>query len=909
MYRFDLDKAIASWRRNIRLNRAFLGEDLDELESHLRDHVERLVSEGHEERRAYKQALERLGLYADLQVEYKKVRLGRSKWHRSLLRDTRWALTMLGSYLTIARRNLSRHSFYAGLNIVGLAIGLASCLLILLYVSDELRYDKFHDRGDEIYRLNWDYSWNGREGMGGGTPPPLAAAMVREIPGIEATTRVYPVSDMVVRQADQFFTETRIFGVDANFLQVFSFPLAAGNPETVLSAPGSVVLTEETARKYFGEADPMGKPIRLGEDATLFGDAYTSTFTVTGVIENPPDQSHFDFDLLTSMSSHPQVEHFDWSWIWMQVATYAVVPDPTRIPDMETRLAELVADYAPPAFTRVGFSFDELISAGGHWDFLFQPMTDIYLGSDDIGNRVGPTGSRTNLYIFGLVAVFILLMACINSMNLSTARSTSRANEIGVRKALGSARAALVGQFMAEAMLFSVMAMVMAVILAAVLMGPFNQISGKSLSLAVENQGWLLGALIGMTVLTGLLAGSYPSFYLSGFRPIDVLKGSFVSGRRGLRFRNSLVVTQFAISIALIVCTVLVRSQMLFFRQADMGFEDGGVLVISNDNDRLGNRAEAFRQGLESEPGVLSAALTTGVPTSPAFEDYFKIEGKGDELYELASFRVDDAYIATLGLEIVKGQGFSPDQPSRNQSVILNEVAVAGYGWDDPIGKIVNYSDAGDFTVIGVVRDFNFRSMQVPIRPLALFHWTSELFNIPNSSIAVRVGPDNIDSTIDLIRARWDAIAPDAPFEFAFLDDTVSSQYESERTLERLFLIFAGLAIIIACLGLWGLAAFVAEKRTKEIGIRRSLGASVPSVLALLIRDFTKWVLMANLLAWPLAWLWARDWLQEFAFRVDIGFWPFLAAGAVAFSIAVLTVGYQALKTARANPVEALRYE
>ena len=814
---------------------------------------------------------------------------------------------MLRNYLTIAVRGLHRHPIFAGLNIIGLAVGLASCLLILLYVTDELNYDQFHDRADDIYRLNWDFNWNDNEGIGAGTPPPLAATMLNNLPEVEATTRVYPVADMVVRYEDTFFNETRIFGVDPNFFEFFSFTLLQGDPETALSEPGSVLLTEETARKYFGDAPALGKIIRIGEDQTNFAGTYSSTFRVTGILAQPPHNTHFEFDIITSMASHPFVAFFDWSWVWMQVATYAIVDEGASLETLEAKMVDLVATHAPASFNRIGFSYEDLINEGGRWNFVFQPMTDIHLGSANIGNRLGTLGNSTDLYIFSVVALFLLLIACINFMNLATARSAGRAKEVGVRKVLGSVRSNLMGQFMTEALLQSFLAMLIAVGLAAALLVPFGQMAGKPLSLL--RPVWLPAALIALTVLVGLLAGSYPSLYLSAFRPIEALKGRIVSGRRGRRFRNGLVVVQFAISIALIACTLLVQSQMRYFRQADVGFDKEGVLVISNQNNRLKNQAESFKEILKNRPQIINAALTTGVPPDYGFQDYYKVEGRSDEQFDLISYMVDDDFEATLGLEIVQGQGFSKDFPSSVDGVILNEVAVQRIGWDDPIGKTITYPSAGTYTVIGVMKDFNFLSLRQPIVPFALFHRASESYQIPNAYVVVRLRQDDLASTLATIESEWKALAPDAPFEYTFLDDNLQAQYQAEQRLELLFLVFAGLAILVACLGLWGLAAYTAERRTKEIGVRKTLGATVPNVLVLLVKGFTKWVLLANLIAWPVAWLAMNQWLQGFAYRVEISWWIFLIAGLTALGVALLTVSFQAVKAAMANPIDALRYE
>lgn len=828
---------------------------------------------------------------------------------RFILTSIRWSFIMLFNYVRLTLRHLQRHKGHAAVNVMGLAIGLASCLLILRYVADESGYDRFHERSETLHRLNWDFNWNETEGIGSGTPPPLATRLVADFPEIEAATRIYPVSPQIVRSGDRMFVENRIRAVDPNFLDVFSFRMVDGDAATAFSAPNSAVLTVSTARKYFGDEPAMGKPITIGDAGEFLGRPYDEHFTVTGVIADPPRSSHLEFDLLTSMASHPQVAYFDWSWIWMQVVTYAVVAPGTNLADVEARMIDMVATYAPDAFRRVGFSYDELIQSGGRWNFVFQPVTDIYLGSNNIGNRLGSLGNPTYLTIFSILAAFILLIACINFMNLSTAQSVTRAREIGIRKVLGSFRRGLVGRFMTEAMLFSALAMLMGIGIAMLVLPPFSDFAGKELSGSLLEPAWLPLALIAFTALVGLLAGSYPSLYLSSFAPIDVLKTKFAPTKKSLGLRHGLVVFQFAISIAMICCTLIVRDQLRFFGEADLGFDRAGVVVVSNLNHRLSDKAKTYEEQVEVHADIVSASLSTGAPPYYGFQDYYKIEGRADEQFDLISYLVDNDFVETLGIEIIEGRGFTDDHQTNTTSVILNETAVARFGLDDPIGKTIQYPSQTTYTIIGVMRDFNFNAMQQPILPFALFHETSESYDIPDSYVVVRVRPGRYETAIAALEETWQEVAPGVPFEYSFLDENFGAQYRAEQRLGSLFFVFAGLAIFIACLGLLGLAAFTVEQRTKEIGIRKTFGATSPGMMALLSRDFSKWVLAANLLAWPLAWYGMSEWLAGFAYRVEMGYGAFLVSGLVALVIALATVGYHTRKAAIANPIEALRYE
>jgi putative ABC transport system permease protein len=815
---------------------------------------------------------------------------------------------MLGHYVKIAVRNFARHRMYSCINVGGLALGLACTILIFLWVRDELDFDHFHRNAGSLYRLNWDFKWNGDEGIGSGTPPPLAAALVRDIPEVVAVTRIFPVSRQVVRFKDRYFNESGILAADSNFFALFDFALTTGNPERALAEPNSVVLTEETAHKYFSEDPPLGKFLTIGEDRKFMGRSSINLFKVTGVVKTPPHNSQIQFAMITSISSHPEVAFFDWSWVWMQVVTYAMLREGAVTGAVEAKIPAVVKRYAPAAFSRIGFSYDELIREGGHWDFRLQPLTDVYLGSTAIGNRLGPTGDRDQVYLFSLIAMFILGIACINFMNLATARSANRAKEIGVRKVLGSSKRTLLGQFLAESLVFSFAALPFALFLVEVSLPPFNWIAGKSLAFNMLDPPWLPGALLILTGIVGLVSGSYPGFYLSSFMPLQVMKGTGKTSRGGKRLRNILVVFQFAITIALIACTMLVKNQMDFVRQADLGFDKSGIIVISNDNNRLGNQAGAFRDALKSHPEVVDASLSTGVPPNPGFQDYYKAEGRHEEQFGLASYMTDDNFLSTLGVSLVQGRGFSKEFRD-SSSVILNESAARYLGFKDPIGKTITYPSRGKYSVVGVVKDFHFATLYSPITPFALFHVSSKSYSLPSSAVIVRAKAGDPGRTINMLESEWKAFAPSTPFEYTFLNDNLAGGYAAAERLGTVFLVFSFLTIVIACIGLFGLAAFSTEQRTKEIGIRKVLGASVRQVVESLSRDFVLLVAVSNLIAWPVAWYVMNRWLENFAYRTGISWLTFLLAGAIALGVALLTISYQAIRAALANPVESLRYE
>ena len=815
---------------------------------------------------------------------------------------------MFRSYFKVAVRNLLKNRMFSSINIGGLAVGLTCVLLILLWVRDELSYDRFHPGAENLYRVNWEFKLENSEGVGPGTPPPLASKMAHEVPGVVAATRLRNMTNTVVRSEDKFFPESGIVAADSNMFDLFGFTMVTGNPRTALAAPNSVVLTEEVAQKYFGSEPAIGRFLTIGDRVHDVYGTYENLFTVTGVVKHPPHNSHIQFDMLTSMSSYPEVAWRDWSWIWMQMATYVKLEPSASVPAVEERVQEVVRKYL--SLSRRGNSYDEIVRNHWRWNFVLQPLTDIYLGSANIGNRLGPTGSRSSVYLFGTIASFILILACVNFMNLATARSSTRAREVGMRKVLGSQRKTLVAQFLAESLFSSALAMFLALFLVEALMGSFNHLSGKTLRFTPLDPPWLSGALVVLTLVVALLAGSYPSVYLSSFLPLHAFKRTVRLSNRHWSLRNVLVLFQFTVTIGLIAGTILVQRQLNYVRSADLGFKKDGVVVISNENNRLGDQVNAFKDRIRSHSQVINASVSTGVPPYWGFEDSYKAEGQGDKAFDLLSYMTDENFVSTLGIDIIRGRDFSKEFGTDASGVILNEAAVKYLGWENPLGKTITYPGGdGSFRVIGVMKDFHFVTLHSPITPFALFHNASKTYRIPSSYIIVRIRREDVEDGLKVLESEWKAMAPTKPFVYEFLDRSLESRYEAERHFGEVFLVFSLLAIFIACIGLLGLVSFSTEQRTKEIGVRKVLGASVGGVVFLLSKEYVKLVLLANVIAWPVAWYVMTGWLQGFAYRTEMTWWILGASGTVALVVAVLAVSVQAIRAATRNPIEALRYE
>lgn len=809
----------------------------------------------------------------------------------------------------IAIRNFRKNKFYSLINLSGLAVGLAICFLLLLYLKQESSFDVFHQDLDRMYQVNLDVDFGGDAFKTSNTPPPVGETMKAELPEVEAYTRHFMPGDLVLKNQEVFYAESDIWAVDSNFLEFFSFELLEGEAKSCLKDTRSLVLTESLAKKYFGKQPAMDKEVFVDN----------MPFKITGILADLPENSSLQFDALYPIATSTSVNRFNWSWVWLQVDTYIKLHqehNEQELATLEAKLPAMVRKNAANAFKRVGQPIDEYFENGNEWALSLQPLSKVHLHSEDIYTRLSTIGSIREVYIFATVGFFILLLACINFMNLATARSLKRSKEIGVRKVLGSRRSDLVKQFLAEAILQSFLAGLLGVMLVQSVIPYFNQWAGTNIHV---EQIWSLSMILAFSILvliTGLLAGSYPAFYLSGFQPVAVLKSSISKLKGGQDWvRNGLVVVQFAVSVAIIIATTIVLQQIYFTQNSDMGLNKENVLVISNA-ERLGEQKETFKEELLQLPEVKAATISTDLPARGAFGDFYVPQadenstGIAQDL-TLYSYMVDDDFMETLDIELIEGRGFGEEFGTDHEGVILNEAAVKTVGWDNPIGKYLTYPGNQNrrFQVVGVMKNFHIQSFRNPIEPFALFHQSSEMFSANRHFIALRLQPQKEQTVLQAATDLWTKFAPVTPVGFSFMNEDYNAMYQSEERLGSVLSIFTLLSIFIACLGLFGLIAYSVEQRNKEIGIRKVLGASVVNITSLLAKDYLKLVAIAFVLAIPIAWYFMNDWLNDFEYRIPMQWWVFGMAGLSAIVLALITVSFQSIKAALGNPIESLRSE
>lgn len=805
---------------------------------------------------------------------------------------------MFRNYLKLTLRNLWRNKIFSAINILGLSLGIAICLLIMLFIRQEWSYDRFHKNADSIVRVIFKGAVNGQLMKEANVMPPTAQTLLEHFPEVQAVTRLRRNS-IILRLADNASKEDRFVFADPNFFSFFTFPLLEGNASQVLQEPNTIVITRAIAHKYFGDADPIGKVLTTSDGM--------GNYRVTGVMKDMPVNSHFHFDLVASMTGNPEAKST--SWMESSFFTYLQLKPGTDYKALEAKLPHIVDQYIGPQFlASMGYSLSDYRRQGNDVGLYLQPLTSIHLHSDMTpATELEPNGDVRYLYIFGAVAVFMLLIACINFMNLSTAGATKRAREVGVRKVLGSDRAGLIRQFLSESLVLTFISMAVAVVLLYVALPAFNDLTGKALHFSLLSDPWLLPGLLLFGLCTGLFAGSYPAFMLSSFTAARVLKGNTVVGKRGFTLRSGLVVFQFFVSITLIVSTVVVYRQLEYIQHKKLGYDKNQVLIIQ-DTYLLGAQQEAFYQSLLHDARVQSVSNSSYLPAGVSNNNnFFVYTTEKTQQTKALRYYVDYNYIATMGMQMAMGRNFSQQFGTDSAAAILNETAVKALRLEgNPIGQLVNRSiekspGINQYHVIGVVKDFHFRSMHEAISPLIM------TFSPLNGSLIVKIRTSDVHGLVASLEQQWKAAHPPAPFVYSFLDDRFKETYNAELKTSRTLGIFACLTILVACLGLFGLATFTAEQRTKEIGVRKVMGANVPDIVALLSKDFLKLVLVANVLALPLAWYVMRLWLQDYAYHTSMNVWIFFAAAALAVLVALVAVGFQSIKAALVNPVRSLR--
>ncbi|UIR55118.1 ABC transporter permease [Sphingobacterium sp. SRCM116780] len=799
---------------------------------------------------------------------------------------------MIKNYLKIAWRNLWKNKGYSSINIIGLAIGLACCLLIVLYIHDELSYDQYHVNKDRIYRVVHSWEEKGqtkREDVWGVAP--IGPALQADFPEVEKVVQFSGQVSISFKNKEKVFQEERVFFMNSTAFDVFSWKTIIGNSSTALNEPYSAVLTKSAAKKYFGDENPIGKTLEGGLAA---GRADPGLYKITAVIEDVPSNSHFTFDVLLSMRTFEQTraDIFD-SWGYVDFYTYLLVSDQFNLADFNKKIPQFLKQHNA--------------SQEGRYNFHLEPLRDAYLHST-AGRQPGVTGSVQNLYIFAIIGLFILFIACVNFMNLATSRSMERAKEVGVRKAIGANHRNLILQFMCESLALVFISALLALLFVVILLPFMEAFAGKQLAWTSLFNWTSLTVFLGIVTLTGIIAASYPAFILASFKPVEVLKGTFKSVAGGQFLRKGLVVFQFGLSIVLIAGTCIVFSQLHHLQHTDLGFQQNQMLTIDyNFDDQVNKNLESIKNSLSKEKDVIAVSSSRSVPGTFFPNAGTDIESREGKMVPLAPglFEVDIDFIPNMGMKMIAGRAYSRDFPADTaHSLIINEAAAKLWGYTNPqeiIGKRFNqWGREGQ--IIGVVKDFNYLSLHNKVEALAL-----RLDPSSGRYITIKLQKANQSETIAKIQKLWSRLAPNIPFNYSFLDESFDRQYEADYRFRRIFTTFSGFALFIACLGLLGLITYTAQQRTKEIGIRKVLGASIFGIIQLLSIDFIKLVLIAICIATPIAYWAMNKWLDNFAYHIDMQWWMFATAGMSALFIALVTVSYQALKAARANPVNSLR--
>jgi len=815
---------------------------------------------------------------------------------------------MFKNYMTIAYRNLMRNKIFSFINVIGLAIGITCFFVLAIFIIDESGYDNYNENAGQIYRVVNHIKFNGQESVNAKSCAPLGDALQREFPEVMKYTRIGYFGQHNLRYGDKYFRENGIYTADSNYFDLFTLPFIYGNPKEALKKPNSIVITEKIAKKYFGNENPLGKTFAVDDK---------DTYLITGVMNSYPIKSSFKCSFLLSMTTKKESQQQD--WLNGGYSTYILLKKGSDPQQLENKMKSIVAkNVGPAAGAMLGFSFEQFIAAGDVYEYLLQPLTSIYLRSQSAYN-IDPNTEWGNMklsnivytYIFLAIGIFILLIAVFNFMNLATAKSEKRALEVGIRKTLGSDKKRLILQFITESTITCFLSVILSIILTQLILPSFNQFTGRELKLELFNNFYTIPILLIFTILVGFLAGSYPAFYLSSFPPSHILKRNSQHSGKKNRIRSTLVILQFAISIALVISTIIIKNQLDYIKNKDLGFKKENIIAINNGSS-LGKYIKAFQSEISRNPNVISSTASSlmfasGIPGS----GYLYNKKTGADVVPCQFLDVDYDFSKTYQLKLKSGRFFSEEFSFDSSAVVINETAVKVFNAKDPVGKDLmemNNSDKmlNTFRIIGVVKDFNFESLHQTVRPLVL-----HLSPIRQAStiLAVRIKTSDITNTLRSLENTWKTFVTKEKINYSFVEENLANMYVTEEKIGTLTTVFSFLAIFIACLGLFGLVSFVTQQRFKEIGIRKVLGASVFEIVVLLSKEFTKWVIYANIVAWPIAYYVMNNWLQNFAYRTTIGWSVFVLSGVIALIIALATVSVQAVKAAIANPVEALHYD
>ena len=819
---------------------------------------------------------------------------------------------MLRNYFVLFFRNLTRQKLFSIFNVLGLTAGIATTLVIYLYVRGDFSHDRFHEHADRIYRVNQSNILGESDQQLARTGPGVANALKTELPEVEMITSLHtpgPFLVSYVNESNQVIADDQesIFAADSNFFRMFNFEITNGNRETCLLQPQTVVITEPTAKKYFGTEQPLGKMLLLGSGENA------RPFEVTGVTKDIPDNSYIKFDMVISMSSIPRVKANSWSWIWTQMETFLLLDKNSDIEHTRSKLAPIPRRYSEGSLQGgMSMSFDEFLKTGKSWELYLQPLTEIHLYSDNVVGNSNVTGNIRITYSLVGAAAFIILLSCINFMNLSTAQLTRRLKEASIRKVLGLGRAELSFSYFFEAFVFCLVALICALALIQIMLPWFNTLTGKLLDMNLVRDYGLILVIILLLFSMSALSGSFPAFVISSFRPSEALKGKLKTGRDGRRVRNGLVVLQYILCIVLIINTTIVFQQLTFFASKDLGFNRENLLVIDH-LERVGNGA-SLTNAISNVPGVQQTSFCTSTPMYMG-SDVFKPGHEGHKDFKLHFATADQNYLVTLGAPLVIGRNFSGSSAADKDGVILNETAVRNLGWnldDSVIGKIIYYpNESTQFEVIGVVRDYHFTSLEAEIQPMAIFHIDSKVYSQRKFALIRINRQEGIewDATLANLKNVWKQHAGDLPFKYTFVDQTFAAKLQTQRQFGKTLQVMAGLALLIACLGLFGMVIYTLEQRTKEIGIRKISGAGVWNILVLVSKGYAKLIFLAFAIGTPISYWLIERWLRDFANRITPSASVFILTGLGILLFSFLITSYHSIKAALANPIDALRDE